>query len=86
MSVSTFKKASAEYRKHLPDLSIDRFTKAKDQDPYEYSDTFQTHRHPPWLFDLTQTWQNLYQEPFKGITNDGNLFQRLSQSLDIIRY
>jgi hypothetical protein len=71
MTVTTFETASAEFRRYLPDLNIPRFTTAKDQDTYQYSETFQETQHPPWLFDLTQTWQSLYQEPFKGVTNDG---------------
>jgi hypothetical protein len=73
MITATFDKASEEFRQHLPDLSTPRFTKAKEQNAYEYSKTFQTEKIPPWLFRLTQVWQNLYREPFKGITNDGRV-------------
>jgi hypothetical protein len=73
MTGSTFEKASAGFRQHLPDLSTARFTTAKEQNAYEYSKTLQTEQNPPWLFRLTQAWQTLYQEPFKGITSDGNI-------------
>lgn len=78
MTASTFEKASAAFRKHLPDLNTPRFTHAKDQNAYEYAKVFQTERNPPWLFNLTQAWQSLYQEPFKGITADGSGFIHIS--------
>jgi hypothetical protein len=71
MTSSTFEKASAEFRKHLPDLTIPRFQIAKDQDAYEYSKAFQTEKIPPWLYRLTEAWESLYQEPFKGVTSNG---------------
>lgn len=69
---SAFERASAEYRKHLPDLTSPRFTTAKEQDPYSYCETFNTKQHPPWLYNLTQAWKELHCEPFKGVTADGN--------------
>jgi hypothetical protein len=71
MTKSTFQKASAEYREHLPDLTSPRFQQAKDQDPYEYVQVFKKEKHPPWLYNLTEAWEQLYQQPFKGITTDG---------------
>lgn len=65
--------ASAEFRRHLPDLSIPRFTISKQQDPYQYVDDFKKNHVPPWLFNLTETWKELLQETFKGVTNDGTL-------------
>ncbi|KAF2666584.1 hypothetical protein BT63DRAFT_311854 [Microthyrium microscopicum] len=87
MAATSFKKVSAEYRKHLPDLSIPRFTISKQQDAYEYSKAFQTEKIPPWLYKLTQAWETLYQEPFKGVTVDGNiipnLFKKQDEGVDI---
>jgi hypothetical protein len=73
MTAATFEKASAEFRQHLPDLSTPRFTTAKEQDAYQYSEAFQTKKQPPWIYNLTQVWKTLYQEPFKGVTADGKI-------------
>jgi hypothetical protein len=70
-STTTFEKASTGFRQHLPDLNSPRFTIAKDQDAYSYAETFTTKQHPPWLYNLTRAWQQLYEEPYKGITTDG---------------
>lgn len=72
-----FVKASAEYRKHLPDLSIPRFTTAKTQDATSYAKFFTDNRAPPWLHDLTQAWAVLLQQPFKGVTENGNVIPDL---------
>jgi len=71
MASSEFKAASAAFRAHIPDLTIPRFTTAKEQDVYEYAAFFRDNHAPPWLFDLTQAWEELYKEPFKGVTSDG---------------
>ena len=68
---ATFEETSAEFRQHLPDLSIPRFTVSKEQTPYEYVNDFQTNHVPPWLYNLTETWKELLKEPFKGVTSDG---------------
>ena len=70
-STTTFESASAEFRQHLPDLSSPRFTVAKEQNAESYADAFNKQRNPPWLYDLTQAWQKLYREPYRGITTDG---------------
>ena len=70
---TAFQEAAADFRKHLPDLTIPRFTIAKEQDPYQYVNDFQKNHVPPWLFNLTETWKELLQEPFKGVTNDGTI-------------
>ncbi len=70
-SATTFEKASAAFRRHLPDLSSPRFTEAKSQDAYSYAETFATERQPPWLYALTRVWQQLYEEPYVGVTTDG---------------
>ncbi|KAL2132627.1 hypothetical protein VTI74DRAFT_3566 [Chaetomium olivicolor] len=59
------------YRQHLPDLSISRFTKMQKQDAHEYAEAFKETGVPPWLHGLYLHWRKLFQEPFKGITNDG---------------
>lgn len=59
------------FRKYLPDLNTPRFQTAKEQTPYEYTNTFFETRHPPWLHNLTETWKELLKEPFTGVTNDG---------------
>lgn len=61
----------AVFRKYLPDLSQPRFVTAKDQDAYSYAETFNSKQLPPWLYNLTQTWQKLLEEPYKGVTADG---------------
>ena len=67
----TFQEASADFRQHLPDLSIPRFTISKEQNPYEYADDFKKNHVPPWLYNLTETWKELLEERYKGVTNDG---------------
>lgn len=60
------------FRQHLPDLSIPRFTTMQKQDAHEYARAFKESGVPPWLHGLYLHWRKLYQEPFKGITNDGS--------------
>ncbi|CAI6334761.1 unnamed protein product [Periconia digitata] len=84
---TAFENASAAFRAHLPDLNTPRFTTAAKQDLYEYAQFFKDNHAPPWLFDLTQAWEKLYQESFKGVTTDGTvkegLFARRDEGLDI---
>lgn len=70
---TSFNEASSEFRQHLPDLSIPRFTISKQQNAYEYADDFKKNHVPPWLYNLTETWKELLQEPFKGVTTNGML-------------
>ncbi|KAM0435257.1 hypothetical protein ACHAPT_003350 [Fusarium lateritium] len=60
------------FRDHLPDLTIPRFTTMQKQDVYEYAKAFKENKQPPWLHALYCHWLELVKEPFKGITNDGN--------------
>ena len=60
------------FRAHLPDLSSPRFTTMQKQDAHEYAKAFREGGNPPWLHGLWQHWRRLYQEPFKGVTNDGS--------------
>jgi hypothetical protein len=61
----------AAYREYLPDLTTERFQRAKTQDPYEYARWLQENQSPPWICELTELWKKLYEEPFKGVTTDG---------------
>jgi hypothetical protein len=70
-TTAAFKEEAAQFRQHLPDLSIPRFTVSKQQDPYQYVEDFQKNHVPPWLYNLTETWKELLREPFKGVTSDG---------------
>jgi len=61
------------FRKHTPDLSLPRFQTAKVQNAYEYAHTFNSKQQPPWLYKLTQAWQQLYEQPYRGVSTDGML-------------
>jgi hypothetical protein len=74
------------FRENMPDLDSPRFQTAKQQNPYEYFEAFEKTRHPPWLYNLTKTWEKLLEEPYKGVTTDGSLshmllFQSFTASL-----
>src|SRR3954468_19661252 len=79
---NSFDQASAGFRAHLPDLSSPRFTTAAKQNIYEYVQSMQDNRAPPWLYDLTKVWEKLLEEPYKGITNDGNVRESLFDVCD----
>ncbi|KAF1968488.1 hypothetical protein BU23DRAFT_558522 [Bimuria novae-zelandiae CBS 107.79] len=85
---ASFEEASAAFRAHLPDLKTPRFQTAAKQDVYEYAKFFRDNHAPPWLFDLTQAWEKLYEEPFKGVTSDGivkeGLFKPRDEGVDIV--
>lgn len=70
-TMTKLEKASAAFRKHLPDLNTPRFQEAKQQDAYSYAEAFQKNHVPPWLYNLTKAWEKLYEEPYKGVTSDG---------------
>lgn len=59
------------FGRFLPDLTQSRFTTLQKQDAHEYAAAFKLSGQPPWLYALWQHWRKLYQEPFRGITNDG---------------
>jgi hypothetical protein len=69
---TSFDKSVAGFRQHMPDLSSPRFQVAKKQNPYEYFDSFEKNHRPPWLYNLTKTWERLLAEPYKGVTTDGS--------------
>lgn len=79
---SSFDQASAGFRAHLPDLNSPRFTTAAKQNIYEYVQSMQDNRAPPWLYDLTKVWEKLFEEPYKGVTNDGNVRSGLFEARD----
>jgi hypothetical protein len=79
---NSFKQASEAFRANLFDLSAPRFTTAAKQDVYEYADFFRDNHAPPWLFELTQAWAKLYDEPYKGVTSDGTVKQDLFKAQD----
>ena len=70
-SSTDYQKAVAGFRQHLPDLNLPRFQISKEQSPYEYSEAFQKNHVPPWLYNLTEAWKKLLEEPYKGVTADG---------------
>lgn len=79
---NSFDAASAGFRSHLPDLTSPRFTTAAKQDIYEYVKSMQDNRAPPWLHDLTKVWEQLLEEPYKGVTNDGSVKSGLYETRD----
>jgi hypothetical protein len=64
-----------EYRQFLPDLSIPRFTTMRKQDAHVYAEAFKKSGIPPWLHGLYMHWLKLLEEPFKGVTSDGESYQ-----------
>ncbi|KAJ9238812.1 hypothetical protein DTO207G8_1352 [Paecilomyces variotii] len=81
-TMTKLEKASAAFRKHLPDLNTPRFQEAKQQDAYSYAEAFQKNHVPPWLYNLTKAWEKLYEEPYKGVTSDGNIIPDLFKIQD----
>jgi hypothetical protein len=64
-------KSPPGFRQYIPDLNTPRFQTAKDLDCYQYAKNFQDSHNPPWLYNLSQTWQDLLGQPYKGVTTDG---------------
>jgi hypothetical protein len=64
---------TGEYRQYLPDLSIPRFTIMAQQDAHVYAAEFKEKGIPPWLHALYLQWRKLLAEPFKGVTNNGQV-------------
>lgn len=73
-----------EYRKHLPDISIPRFTAMRSQDAHEYAKVFKEGGNPPWLHALYLHWRKLFKEPYTGITTDGWFSQEPKQGFNTI--
>ncbi|RSM12437.1 hypothetical protein CEP52_002539 [Fusarium oligoseptatum] len=70
------------FRKHLPDLSIPRFTTMQKQNAHKYAQAFKTSGQPPWLHGLYLHWRKLFEEPYQGITNNGKVHDDLYQLQD----
>ncbi|TKA62403.1 hypothetical protein B0A49_11683 [Cryomyces minteri] len=77
MSTTDFERSAAGFRQYLPNLNTPRFQVAREQNAYQYAETLTIKRHPPWLYSLTQTWQQLLEEPYKGVTTDGHIIPNL---------
>lgn len=60
-----------EFRQYLPDLSTPRFATIAQNDARGHAKELKEKQAPPWLYGLYTHWRKLFQEPFKGITNDG---------------
>ncbi|KAI0022975.1 hypothetical protein F4780DRAFT_777101 [Xylariomycetidae sp. FL0641] len=61
----------SDFRQYLPDLSTPRFRTLAQNDAHGHARELTEKQQPPWLYGLYQHWQKLFQEPFKGVTNDG---------------
>ena len=61
------------FRAYLPDLSIPRFQTIRVQNAHEYVHDFLNNHQPPWLYGLYLHWRELFKEPFKGVTSDGEI-------------
>ena len=70
-NAAELEKPTGEYRQYLPDLNLPRFQVMCTQDAHEYAHAFKTGKQPPWLHALYTYWLELFQEPYKGVTNDG---------------
>ena len=62
---------SANFRDFMPDLNQPRFLRMQQLDAHEYVEDFLKHKQPPWLYELYLHWRQLYEEPFRGVTVDG---------------
>jgi hypothetical protein len=63
--------SSTSYNDFLPDLNQPRFQVMQKQDAHEYAADFKKNGQPPWLHALYLHWRDLFTEPFRGITTDG---------------
>ncbi|KAJ5888543.1 hypothetical protein N7495_008584 [Penicillium taxi] len=73
---------TGKYRQYLPDLNLERFQVMSTQDAHEYAHAFKKMKQPPWLHALYMHWLDLVQEPFKGVTSDGNVRRDLFKLQD----
>ncbi|EOA84309.1 uncharacterized protein SETTUDRAFT_155582 [Exserohilum turcica Et28A] len=74
--------SDSDFRQFLPDLSQPRFTTLQQQDAHEYAEAFKRDAQPPWLHALWKHWRQLFEEPFRGITNDGSVRTSLFELKD----
>lgn len=67
----------------MPDLNQPRFTAMQQLDAHQYVEDFLKNKHPPWLYELYLHWRQLYEEPFRGVTVDGEsaIFSKRRQVL-----
>ncbi|KAI1760713.1 hypothetical protein GGR53DRAFT_508752 [Hypoxylon sp. FL1150] len=61
------------FRQYLPDLNTPRFQAIAVNDAYGHAKELLEHQRPPWLYGLYVHWRKLFEEPFKGVTNDGTV-------------
>ncbi|KAI0385969.1 hypothetical protein F5Y04DRAFT_245150 [Hypomontagnella monticulosa] len=77
----------SDFRKYLPDLDTPRFQAIAQNDAYGHAKELLEHHRPPWLYGLYVHWRKLFEEPFKGVTNDGtvrpNLFNLRDEGIPI---
>ncbi|KAI1408745.1 hypothetical protein F5Y13DRAFT_171689 [Hypoxylon sp. FL1857] len=76
-----------QFRQYLPDLNTPRFQAIAQNDAYGHAKELLEHHRPPWLYGLYVHWRELFEEPFKGVTNDGtvrpNLFKPRDEGVPI---
>ncbi|KAI1134991.1 hypothetical protein F5Y05DRAFT_188092 [Hypoxylon sp. FL0543] len=76
-----------QFRQYLPDLNTPRFQAIAQNDAYGHARELLEHHRPPWLYGLYVHWRKLFEEPFKGVTNDGtvrpNLFKLRDEGVPI---
>ncbi|KIV91820.1 hypothetical protein PV10_06317 [Exophiala mesophila] len=73
-SSDTLKAASAQYREYVPDPDHPRVKGITSSDSYKWTNK---RLADPWFRDWVDSWERKYNEPFKGITTDGNVRQGL---------
>ncbi|KAL4728165.1 hypothetical protein ACLX1H_004901 [Fusarium chlamydosporum] len=81
-SLESYNSDAADYRRFLPALDTPRFTAMKKQNAHEYAEIFKDQGNPPWLHGLYKHWLDLLEEPFKGITNEGQVRPELFKLQD----
>lgn len=59
------------FRHYLPDLNTPRFQAIATNDAHGHAKELLEHQRPPWLYGLYVHWRKLFEEPFRGVTNDG---------------
>ncbi|KAI1775568.1 hypothetical protein F4818DRAFT_440849 [Hypoxylon cercidicola] len=59
------------FRDYLPDLNTPRFQAIAANDAHSHAKELLENHRPPWLYGLYVHWRKLFEEPFKGVTNDG---------------
>ncbi|KAI0141148.1 hypothetical protein F4776DRAFT_550980 [Hypoxylon sp. NC0597] len=76
-----------QFRQYLPDLDTPRFQTIAKNDAYGHAKELLEHHRPPWLYGLYVHWRRLFEEPYKGVTNDGtvrpNLFKLRDEGVPI---